>query len=195
MTRKYHQSRRAEQQEETRRRIARAAVELHGLVGPARTTVSAVAERAGVQRNTLYRHFPDEHSLMAACSALFDSEHPLPDPADWAREEDPMRRAERGLGALYEYWEEHEELVRNVLRDAETDDVVREAASRSWDASMVSIRQAIIGDRRSTAQSEELTAFADLAVSFRTWQTLVRHNGLTSRQAATLMASRLSAEG
>ncbi|HEX5017075.1 MAG TPA: helix-turn-helix domain-containing protein [Actinomycetes bacterium] len=197
MSRKYEQTKRAEQQNETRRRIARAAVELHSLVGPARTTVSAVADRAGVQRNTFYRHFPDDRSLMAACSALFDSEHPLPDPRSWVRESDPTVRAESALSALYAYWDQHESLIGNVLRDAETDDIVREAASRSWGAALTQIRDSIVGPLDSTPRKQsmaELIAFADLAISFRTWRTLVRDNGLTSQRAAALMASHLASE-
>ena len=82
--RRYRKRRRAELEDETRRRITEAAVELHGTVGPARTTISAVAERAGVQRATLYRHFPDEEALFDACSSHWAAQHPLPDLADWA---------------------------------------------------------------------------------------------------------------
>jgi AcrR family transcriptional regulator len=71
---KYKLKRRAERQEETRLRIARAAVELHGTVGPSKTTISALAEEAGVSRPTVYSHFPDELSLFKACSSLFLSE-------------------------------------------------------------------------------------------------------------------------
>jgi AcrR family transcriptional regulator len=71
---KYKLKRRAERQEETRLRIARAAVELHGTVGPSKTTISALAEKAGVGRPTVYSHFPDELSLFKACSSLFLSE-------------------------------------------------------------------------------------------------------------------------
>ena len=70
MTRTYTLKRRAEQQMETRRRIVEAAVDLHSSVGPALTSISMVAERAGVQRHTLYAHFPDEKSLFLACSGL-----------------------------------------------------------------------------------------------------------------------------
>src|SRR5262245_44190010 len=79
MTRTYTMKRRAEQQGETRRRIVEAAVDLHGSVGPAATTFSMIAERAGVQRHTLYAHFPDERSLLMACSGLFEEREPAPD--------------------------------------------------------------------------------------------------------------------
>src|SRR3954462_10108184 len=92
-TRKYDRKRRAEQQAETRRRIVEAMVALHGEVGPARTTISAVAERAGVERLTVYRHFADETAMFQACSAHFAAEvAPYPDPADWADVLDPAER-------------------------------------------------------------------------------------------------------
>ena len=68
MKRRYELKERARRQAETRQRIVDAAVELHTSVGPARTTISAIAERAGVERHTVYAHFPDEPTLFRACS-------------------------------------------------------------------------------------------------------------------------------
>ena len=120
MTRTYTLKRRAEQQAETRQRIVEAAVDLHGSVGPARTTFSMVAERAGVQRHTLYAHFPDERSLLMACSGLALERDPLPDPAPWRSIEDRHERLRVGLTAIYGWYERNAELAACVLRDAET---------------------------------------------------------------------------
>ena len=103
MPRHYELKKRAESQEQTRHRIVEAAVALHTSIGPARTTVSAIAERAGVQRHTFYRHFPDELSLAMACSGLHLGMHPLPDPQAWRTIADPELRVRRGLGELYRY--------------------------------------------------------------------------------------------
>lgn len=104
---------------ETRRRIAAAAAELHGTIGPARTTMSAVAERAGVQRHTVYRHFPTEADLFGACSAHFFGENPLPDIEIWRQIDEPRRRLQQALEDLYGYYERNESMFSNVLRDAE----------------------------------------------------------------------------
>src|SRR5215210_6391266 len=90
--RKYEQKRHAEQQAETRQRIVEAMVALHAEVGPARTTISAIAERAGVERLTVYRHFADETAMFQACSAHFATEVAWPDPAGWAGVADPAER-------------------------------------------------------------------------------------------------------
>src|SRR5664280_3595678 len=82
--RTYRLRARAAGMDRTRERITRAAVELHGTIGPAATTMSAVAELAGVTRATLYRHFPNEAALFTACSADWLAANPRPDPADWA---------------------------------------------------------------------------------------------------------------
>ena len=193
MPRKYEQSKRAEQQEETRRRIVRAAVDLHELVGPARTSVSAVAERAGVQRNTFYRHFPDDSTLIRACSSLFDSEHPLPDPRRWSTEPDPVRRVEIALTEVYGYWGEHEQMIGNVLRDAETDELVRTVAEESWGTALDAMREVLVDGWPEEARSPELTAMVDLALSFRTWQSLVRRSGLDVPAAAGTMSRSLAA--
>src|SRR2546430_9787585 len=89
--RPYRMKRRAELEEATRQRITESAVELHGTLGPSRTSISAVAERAGVRRSTVYRHFPDEPALFAACSAHWRAANPNPDPARGAPLAGPLQ--------------------------------------------------------------------------------------------------------
>src|SRR3954470_9623057 len=108
--RKYELKKRAEGMAETRLRITEAAVDLHGAIGPARTTVSAVAERAGVQRHTVYRHFPTEQDLFTACSTHFAQVEPLPDPESW-------RGLDQALDELYAYYERNESMYANLFRD------------------------------------------------------------------------------
>jgi len=167
----------------------RAALELHAVVGPAATSLSAVAERAGVQRNTLYRHFPDERSLFYACSGLHVDEHPMPDVAAWRVVADPAERAARGLGQLYAYWKETETLTANVLRDAEVDAVVREVNEDRVAGLMAAMRDALLDAWPQRDRSERLVAMVELALAFHTWQSLVRRSGLANADAASLMAS------
>jgi AcrR family transcriptional regulator len=115
--RPYRKRRRAQLEAETRLRITDAAIDLHGSVGPARTTISAVADRAGVQRATVYRHFPDEEALFDACSSHWMAQHPLPDPARWTQIEDPAQRLRVALGELYEWYEHGEYMLERTTRD------------------------------------------------------------------------------
>ena len=117
--RPYRLKKRAETMAETRQRIAEAAVELHGTVGPSRTTLSAVADKAGVQRHTVYRHFPTESDLLGACSAHFFAQHPLPVIEPWRQIDAPRRRLRQALDDLYGYYASTERMFSNVLRDAE----------------------------------------------------------------------------
>jgi AcrR family transcriptional regulator len=117
---KYKLRRRAQEQENTRQRIIEAAVSLHSQVGPARTTITEVAKLAGVQRPTVYRHFPDQLSLFAACSGYGLIAHPLPDPERWSKVADPAKRRRVGLDELYEYYRNHAERLSKILGDAET---------------------------------------------------------------------------
>jgi AcrR family transcriptional regulator len=117
--RKYELKKRAERLAETRRRITEATVELHRTVGPSATHINEVARRAGVQRMTVYNHFPDETSLFAACSAHWRALHPPPDLAAWRAVEDPGARLRLGLGELYGWYRETEPMTANVLRDAQ----------------------------------------------------------------------------
>lgn len=170
-------------------------MELHEIQGPARTSLSAVAERAGVQRNTLYRHFPDERSLMFACSGLFMAENPLPDPAAWSDIKDPVERARRGLGELFAYWEDTEAMTANVIRDAEFYEPTRQAVQARMLAPLEAIRDTLAAGWPRGRRRKRLMAALELATGFRTWQSLVRESGLTSAGAADLMAGMLDCAG
>src|SRR3954451_14010952 len=124
--RQYRMKRRAEQEAETRLRITKSAVDLHGSLGPANPSVSAVAERAGVRRSTLYRHFPDERALFGACSAHWAAENPPPDISRWAAVEDTDERLASALAELYAFYRRNEEMLDKLLRDAPTVPVVEE---------------------------------------------------------------------
>ena len=194
MARKYEQKRRAELQQETRRRIAEAALELHGSVGPAKATISAIAEKAGVQRQTFYRHFPDELSLFRACSSLDLSENPLPDPDPWAQIVDPEERLRVALAELYAYFRRRERIMANVLRDAEGEaevntavrEVLKPMAAR-WER----MREVLcVGWEVPDGASEKklLGATIGVALDFRTWRTMVREQGLSEEEAIEVMA-------
>jgi len=182
MTRSYSLGKRAERQEETRRRIVEAAVELHGTVGPAATSVSQIAERAGVQRHTFYAHFPDERSLHLACSGLFFETNPLPDPAPWGAVANPRERLRLGLSALYAWFEANEGLVACVLRDAEHHAITREMATLRFTPALQVIAGALTHGL-SSAERELLP----LALSFHTWRTLAREGSLGTSGAVEAM--------
>jgi len=188
MARTYTLKRRAEQQAETRLRIVEAAVDLHRTVGPAATTVSMVAERAGVQRHTFYAHFPDERSLLNACSALSLERDPLPDAAPWRKIEDSRERLRMGLVAIYRWYGRNADLAGCVLRDAEHNQLVHETAERTWAPYMVAYHD-VLGASLSAKQRTML----GLALSFFTWRTLTRDQGL--KQAAAVKAMAQAVDG
>jgi AcrR family transcriptional regulator len=180
MTRNYTLKRRAEKQAETRQRIVEAAVELHGSVGPARTTISMVADRAGVQRHTFYAHFPDERSLLMACSGLAMARDPLPDPGPWREIASARERLRTGLEALYGWYKRNAELTACVLRDAENHALTREIAELRLGPGM-----AIYRDVLGAGLTKEQQALLALALSFYTWRTLVREGGLEQEAAVS----------
>lgn len=124
--RSYRLGKRAEQQAETRRKIVEAAVDLHCSLGPARTTVAQIAERAGVQRHTYYAHFPEERSLFLACSKLALDRDPLPDPAGWSDLAPGQKRLSKGLEDLYGWYARNTGQASCILRDAEIHPLTRE---------------------------------------------------------------------
>jgi AcrR family transcriptional regulator len=185
--RKYELRKRADAMAETRRRITEAAVELHGSVGPARTTVSAVAERAGVQRHTVYRHFPTDDDLFQACSGHFAALHPWPDLPAWAAIEDPDERLRTGLDQLYRWYEATGAMWDNVLRDRELVASIPPALQPFRDYIDDAVRVLAQGRTR----RKLVRAALRHAVDLRTWQSLVRDGGLTRADAVALMSAML----
>ncbi len=187
--RKYEKRRRAEQERETRQRITEATVALHGSVGPARTTISAVARAAGVQRATVYRHFPDEAALFAACSAHWAADHPLPDPSGWAAIADPEERLRTALTAFYAFFRNGEQMLANVMRDAEAIPALRAIAERNAAAVAALVEMLDAGRPRKGAKLRR--AATALALDFRTWR-LLAQRGLDDDEAVDLMARAVS---
>ena len=191
---KYELKKRAEREQETRLRITRATLELHETVGPALTTRSAIAERAGVSRPTVYSHFPDELSLGKACSALGLSENPLPDPGMWEEIADPEKRLREALSELYDYFRRREGLLANILRDQEMphlkdDPDVREIMRPIVNHGERMQRALAMGWEIHKSHTQPLLQGAiRLALDFQNWRTMVRKQGMTDEQAVELMA-------
>lgn len=189
---KYELKKRAERQEETRMRITRATLELHETVGPALTTRSAIAERAGVGRPTVYSHFPDELSLGRACSALDMSENPLPDPDPWEAVEDPEERLRAALAEVYAFFRRREGLWTNIMRDRDLpgfrdDPDVREIMRPIFEH-WRRMKETLIADwEPPEGRARYLAAAVGLALDFQTWRALVRREDLTDEQAIELM--------
>src|SRR3954466_6737754 len=116
--RPYRMKRRAELEEQTRRRITESAVALHEELGPAQTSISAIAERAGVRRSTVYRHFPDEDALFDACSSHWRAANPPPDPRAWSSIDAPAERTRAALRDVYAFYGRTEAMYVSLLRDA-----------------------------------------------------------------------------
>jgi AcrR family transcriptional regulator len=190
--RKYELKKRAEQMGETRMRITDAAIELHGSVGPSRTTMSAVAERAGVERRTLYRHFPTEADLFAACSSHYFTANPWPELGEWRAIRDPHERLERALVELYAYYERTEPMFSNVLRDAELLDFARDAVA-PLDAYLDEAAEILTTGRQVRGRRRQLHKGAlRHALAFSTWRSLSA-NGIGRSDAAKLMTATVEA--
>src|ERR671920_1554714 len=142
-TRTYQKKRRAEQQGETRQRIVEAMVALHREVGPARTTISAIAERAGVERLTVYRHFPDERSMFEACTSHYATEVPGPDPAAWATIEEPAERLRAALLGFYDYYRRAEDVLTHAARDVPRLPALA-AVLKPWEEFVAGVREELL---------------------------------------------------
>jgi len=183
MPRRYEKKKRAKREKETRLRIVEAAVSLHGKLGVARTTVTEIAELAGVGRQTVYRHFPDEVALGTACSGLYWERNPFPDPDPWLAVSDPQDRLRLGLGESYAYHRRTEEMIRRAFEDVR-DSPIMQGYHDHWKRAAEVLASAwnVRGRERTL-----LRAGIHHAIVFPTWQSLVREQGLTDRQAVDLM--------
>jgi AcrR family transcriptional regulator len=193
--RRYKKRRRAELEAATRERITAAAVKLHGTAGPARTTFSAIAREAGVQRATVYRHFPNEEELFDACSAHYWARNPMPDPHSWTEIGDPAARLRRALGDLYGFFARTEPMLERTSRDAPMVEAMAKPSARFL-SYLVSVGDAIIHGRRERgAAKRRVRAAVGHAVSFATWQSLVRQQGLENAEAVAVMAAMVESAG
>jgi AcrR family transcriptional regulator len=188
---KYNLKARAERYRQTRQRIVEATVELHRTAGPARTTITEIAKKAGVERQTVYNHFPDELSLFKACSAHNRALNPPPDPEPWKLIPDPEERLRRALAEVYAYYRRNEQMLANVTRDAQANPNTRKVLEprvkhqeRMRDALAAGWEQ---GDERRGTRL--LYGALWMALEFQTWHTLGRQQGFDDDESIELMLS------
>ena len=186
--RHYRKRKRAQSEEETRRRITEAAVQLHGSVGPANTKVTELAERAGVSRMTVYNHFPTEADLFAACSSHWATQNPFPDPSRWSEVADPRARLVRALEELYGWYGLNQDMLANVLRDAPLVPALDKIMEDFWGGYMKDVVRALAHgwsvDREGTVEPQ---AMLRVVVDFNTWRILTMFR-LDRRAIAELAA-------
>ena len=187
MPRKYELRRRAERQAETRRRVVEAAVSLHETLGVARTTISDIAARAGVERATVYRHFPDERALLTACTGHYLAQHQPPDPSRWQEIADPEERLRTGLAEIFAYHRRTAPMADRTERDLPDAPVLREVLAPAftyWRGVQDTLAS---GWSEPEGRRPLLTASIGHAIAFSTWRSLVREQGLVEAQAVTAM--------
>lgn len=172
--------------EETRRRIVEATRALHEEVGPAATTITAIAERAGVQRLTVYRHFPDDAALIHACSSDWQEDYPLPDPSEWSGMGEPEQRLRAALEAMYRYFEEGAPMLERVLRDEEEVPELADVMAPWWEY-MAEVAGGLSAGWGTTGKGQRmLRAAVGHALRFQTWRSLTAE-GLSRDEAVDLM--------
>jgi len=190
--RKYELKKRAEDMADTHLRITEAAIELHGTVGPSRTTLTAVAKKAGVERRTLYRHFPTEGDLFVACSTHYFGANPWPDLDSWRAIRDPRKRLEQALDELYAYYERTAPMLSNVLRDAELVDYARDAVV-PFRAFLENATNVLVSGRPARGRRRQvLLGAVRHAIAFSTWHSLTT-NGIARTEAVTIVEALVEA--
>lgn len=181
-------TRRAELEAETRTRITKSAVALHQAIGPAQTSITAIAERAGVRRSTVYRHFPDEDALFDACSAHFRALNPPPALRDWSAIADPDDRTESALGELYAFYGRTHEMYESLFRDETLVPSVHRRL-RDFHGYLQAAQDALMSGRGLRGGAARRTRAAiGHALAFPTWRSLIREQGLDQDDAVGLMS-------
>jgi AcrR family transcriptional regulator len=182
-SRQYRMRRRAELVSETRRRITEAAIRLHTTVGPAATSLTAVAEEAGVTRLTLYRHFPTQDELFAACRGEWIVRNPRPDATAWGQIEPLDRRLRTAIDQLYSWYADHGDELYPIYRDMQAMPESSQRAVRDQQTAMV---DALLGDDSGSAADRALRATVGHVMSFWTWRSLAVDQALPQREAVEL---------
>lgn len=180
---------RAERQAATRQRITDATLELHGRIGPARTTIRAVADLAGVERLTVYRHFPDERALFAACSTRFMDQHPPPDLSGPLAIADARLRVEAVLLALYRYYRTTATVMASLLRDEPITPALSTYLA-PYHAMLAGLADGLAAHPDVPATHRpQVRAATGHALAFETWRSLTADQGQSDAEAAALMAT------
>ena len=191
--RPYTMKRRAELEQATRRRITESAVHLHGTLGPARTSMAAVASHAGVRRSTLYRHFPDEMALFRACSAHWRAANPLPELATWAAIEDADARLRRALGELYAFYRANRGMLENLYRD-EALSVPVASHFRRYREYLDAARSSLMAKRAARGRARRrVSAAIGHALAFATWRSLAIDQGVNDDEVVEFMCRLVAA--
>ena len=187
--RPYRMTRRAELEEQTRTRITESTVALHQELGPARTSISAVAERAGVRRSTVYRHFPDEEALFAACSSHWRKANPPPDPGAWAAIEDPTERLSTALGELYAFYARTEPMYTSLMRDEPLVPIIHRLLGDFY-GYLRTIQDILMAGRvHGETDASRTRAAIGHALAFSTWRSLTGDQELAEADAVELMCA------
>lgn len=192
MPRRYEQRRRAERQEETRQRIVDATVQLHQEVGMLRTTIKEIARRSGVERATVYRHFPDERALIQACTGHYFAQNPPPDPAPWRDEVDPVARLRTGLAEVYAWHRQTEPMFTRNMPEIDDVPAAKEVVTPLLQH-METLRDVLATGWNVEGPAHEVQrALIGHALEFWTWKSLVRQQGLDDDVAVDAMVTLVS---
>src|SRR3954447_6992347 len=187
--RTYRKTRRAALEEQTRLRITESAVALHEELGPARTSISAIADRAGVRRSTVYRHFPGDEALFAACSSHYGAANPPPDPSIWAAIEEPAERTATALRELYAFYGRTEGMYTSLLRDEPLVPIIHRRLGDFYGYLRV-IEDGLMAGRGLRGRGARRTRAAlGHALAFPTWRSLTLEQGLGDGDAVALMCT------
>jgi AcrR family transcriptional regulator len=187
---KYNLKARAERHQQTRQRIVETAMELHKIHGPAQTSITDIAKRAGVERQTVYNHFPDELSLLKACSAHNRTLNPPPDPEPWRLIADPESRLRRALAEVYAYYRRNEQMQANVTRDAQANPNVRkvfEARIKHQERMRDALGAGFFLEQGDEQRHKQLYGALWVALEFQAWRALVRQQGFEDEEVIELM--------
>lgn len=178
---------RQEHVNQTRLRITQATVRLHEEVGPAATTVSAVAGRAGVTRLTVYRHFPDDEALVGACAAHWGALHPPPDTACWLSINDPVQRLRAALLDMYNWARAAAPMMTKIYRDLHVMPTFVADSLRREEQDRVTVLAR--GFPAAGRKAHRLRTALAHATAFRTWQSLCVAGQLRDDEAVELMVA------
>ena len=146
-----------------------------------------------MQRATVYRHFPDEESLLGACSAHWAMLHPPPDASRWSSIAEPDERLRTALRELYAWYGSDEQMFVNVFRDAELVPAMRAPVEARTQRFAQLVAEIMRGRPERGRARRRVAAGVAHAASFATWHALTRQGGLSDDEAVAVAAGMVAA--
>lgn len=182
-SRAYDNRTRLQQQAQLKDSIAAAAAELHAEKGALATSYAEIAQRAGVSLPTVYKHFPSQSQLIAACTGHVAAQAPQL-PAGQILQAPTLAAAAQALVEAMDRMHAHFEPWQ-AWREHRLIPALGELAAHRREQLTALIAQVLA--QHAVGEARELAAVWETLLNFELWHRLVREHKLPRAAARRIL--------